>query len=126
MKRMDFTIYVDQLAQQLEGKDPSRLQRASRGSVVLVVDDQGARHRATIVIGEHEVSVKIGVHESDDSLAALVRGPLEAWFAYFHGGDVTRMSDLQFNGDVELLETVARLTTAKLSALDLRLALTKR
>ena len=115
-----FSDYRASLSALLAKKDPSRVKKKRLGSIVFVLEDEAKMpHRITIRVGE-KVEVVDGRHELPGLPTAFVFSSLADWIAFFDKAEAARIHSIDFYGEVALLETLAELSTQRLSPLALR------
>jgi hypothetical protein len=114
-----FEAHLEAVRESLKSKDPARIKKA-KGSLVLVLEDEGhVLRRMTVRVGA-QVEVVEGRQELEGSPAAFVFAKLEDWIAFFDSAEASRLHSINFYGDLTVLERIAELRSQKISPLALR------
>lgn len=111
---MEFATYVNQIRQEVEGKDPRKTSAKLRGSIVFLLRDVGGvLHRVTIRIERSHVEVSDDGATISDAAEAIVRGRLDDCAKFFAQPTEETIKKLELYGDTRLFGMVGELAQQK-------------
>lgn len=118
-----FESYYQALRARFAGKDAGRLPGRLKGTITFLFRDRGAvADRMTLRFSDEGVHLDAATRLHDGEPTAIVRCALADWIAFFENNDTTRLDEIDFFGDAQLIEALPALAAQKTSPLHARLA----
>ncbi|MBI1946574.1 MAG: hypothetical protein HYS27_12810 [Deltaproteobacteria bacterium] len=119
----NFETYYQALRTRFAGKDATRLPGRLKGTITFLFREHGAvADRLTLRFSDEGVHVDAVTRLHEGEATAIVRCTLADWIAFFENNDTTRMDEIDFFGDAQLIEALPTLAAQKTSPLHARLA----
>lgn len=117
-----FETYYQALRARFSGKDAARLPGRLKGTITFLFRERGAvADRMTLRFSDDGVQVDAVTRLHEGEATAIVRCVLADWIAFFENNDSTRLDEIDFFGDAQLIEALPALATQKTSPLHARL-----
>lgn len=118
-----FDRYFQALRARFSRKDAARLPARLKGTVTFLFRDHGTvAGRMTLRFSDQGVHIDAATRLTEGEPTAIVRCALADWIAFFENNDSTRLDEIDFFGDAQLIEALPTLATQKTSPLHARLS----